>query len=59
MKESSLNLYSAHYRDLNVLMQSNGSILAEISGPSDQRWSNVVKETTRGGGVRVRVCMYL
>lgn len=25
-------------------------LLAKISGPSDQQWSNVVKETTRGGG---------
>ena len=57
MKGSLLSLYDAHYGDLNVLMQSNGSILVVISGPRDQRWSNVVKETTRGGGVRVCVCM--
>lgn len=25
-------------------------LLVKISGPSDQQWSNVVKETTRGGG---------
>lgn len=29
-------------------------VLVEISGPSDQHWSNVVKETTRGGGVSKR-----